>query len=96
MSMLIYQLLVDSLPFRRMSKSSCSSCLRFHVEKKAYKPRLGYSKQWEVQYSLGVLYRCLLCKLGQPCIPWKEDLKESFSIEVQYFNTHSYTIWLQL
>ena len=51
-------------------------------KKKAHKARLGYRKQWEVQYSLCVLYRCL-CKLGQQCTPWKEDLKESFSIEVQ-------------
>ena len=63
-------------------------------KKKTYKARHGYRKQWEVQCSLSVLYRCLFCKLGQQCIPWK-DLKEPFSIEVQqciYFNTHSYTV----
>ena len=25
-----------------------------------------------------MLYRCLFCKLGQQCIPWQEDLKQSF------------------
>ena len=53
---------MDSLCFKRMSKSSCSSMplrKRRHV-----KLDLTIRKHWEVQYSLGVLYRCLVCKLG--------------------------------
>ena len=41
-------------------------------KKKAYIARLGYRKQWDVQYSLDVVYRCLFCKIGQSCIPWKD------------------------
>ena len=68
---------MDFLPSKRMSKSSYSSMPKIPCEiKKAYKTRLGYRKQCEVQHFLCVLYRCFLC------IPCKEGLKESFSIEV--------------
>ena len=74
---------MDFLPFKRMSKSSYSSMPKIPCEiKKAYKTRLGYRKQCEVQHFLCVLYRRFFCKLGQLCIPCKEGLKESFSIEV--------------